>query len=38
MQITALDGKQWRLGMEGMVAGNKHLQPKLLKLMKEALS
>jgi myo-inositol-1(or 4)-monophosphatase len=36
-KITALDGKPWRLGTEGMVVGNKHLQPRLLKLIKEAL-
>lgn len=35
--ITALDGKPWKLGTEGMITGNKYLQPKLLTLIKDAL-
>jgi len=35
--VTRLDGKDWKLGDVGMVFGNKYLQPKILKLVKQAL-
>jgi myo-inositol-1(or 4)-monophosphatase len=36
--VTNLDGKPWRFGTDGMIVGNKYLQPKLLKLVKRALA
>ena len=35
--VTDLRGKDWKLGSDGMVVGNQHLQPRLLKLIKKAL-
>jgi myo-inositol-1(or 4)-monophosphatase len=35
--VTNTQGKPWKLGDQGMIVGNKYLQPKLLKLIKKAL-
>lgn len=36
-RVTGLDGKSWKFGNNGMVVGNPHLQPRLLKLVRKAL-
>lgn len=35
--VTDAHGKPWKLGSDGMIAGNPYLQPKILKLVREAL-
>jgi myo-inositol-1(or 4)-monophosphatase len=35
--VSNRQGNPWKLGDQGMIAGNQHLQPKLLRLIKKAL-